>query len=249
MTTYREAIYMCLDLLKGISDDFTYTEDHIAYLLDKFRALLLKQRYGNDPRKLVPYSNYQTISIIFSPSEPKEILKSSNKIPYMLQLGIPRLLSTDEAYYNYKYDFTSRERLPFVGYNKYTKNITYFAINESNFLITPNKKEYWNVNMSLDDNTPTTYIGPHHFSLTGIFENPREVRDESSFNEGTDELDRNIPIEESLITTLIELVVKELASSVYRPTDDQNNNRDDNAAMATFLANNTKSSLQKQMEK
>lgn len=249
MTTYREAIYMCLDLLKGISDDFTYTEDHIAYLLDKFRALLLKQRYGNDPRKLVPYSNYQTISIIFSPSEPKEILKSSNKIPYMLQLGIPRLLATDEAYYNYKYDFTSRERLPFVGYNKYTKNITYFAINESNFLITPNKEEYWNVNMSLDDNTPTTYIGPHHFSLTGIFENPREVRDESSFSEGTDELDRNIPIEESLITTLIELVVKELASSVYRPTDDQNNNRDDNAAMATFLANNTKSSLQKQLEK
>ena len=45
------------------------------------------------------------------------------------------------------------------------------------------------------------------------------------------------------------MVVKELASSVFRPTDDQNNNRDDNAALATFLANNTKSSLQKQMEK
>ena len=54
MTTYREAIYMCLDLLKGMSDDFTYTEDHVAYLLDKFRALLLKQRYGNDPKKHVP---------------------------------------------------------------------------------------------------------------------------------------------------------------------------------------------------
>ena len=39
MTTYREAIYMCNDLLKGMSDDFTYTEEHIAYLLDKFRAL------------------------------------------------------------------------------------------------------------------------------------------------------------------------------------------------------------------
>ena len=63
MTTYREAIYMCLDLLKGKSDDFSFTEEHIAYLLDKFRALLLKQRYGKDPLKEIPYSNYQTIEL------------------------------------------------------------------------------------------------------------------------------------------------------------------------------------------
>ena len=86
MTTYREAIYMCLDLLKGISDDFTYTEEHIAYLLDKCRALLLKQRYGNDPRKLVPYSNYQTLSVSIEPLQAKKMLKSSTQTPYMLQL-------------------------------------------------------------------------------------------------------------------------------------------------------------------
>jgi len=33
---------MVLDELKGESDDFSFTEDHILFLIDKYRALLLK---------------------------------------------------------------------------------------------------------------------------------------------------------------------------------------------------------------
>ena len=55
-------------------------------------------------------------------------------------------------------------------------------------------------------------------------------------------------IEESLITTLIELVIKELAGSVYRPNDEINDNRDDNADMATFIRSNMKSNLAKQLQ-
>ena len=249
MTTYREAIYMCLDLLKGMSDDFTYTEEHIAYLIDKFRALLLKQRYGNDPKKHVPYSNYQTLEVKFNPTSPSKMIKSNNQIPYMLQLGIPRIVTSDEDYYNYKFELTSRERLPFVGNNKYTRMITYCAINEDNHVIIPNKESYWEA--------PTieppvyNYLGPKSFNLVGIFENPREIMDEISFNESstTDELDRNIPIEESLITTLIEMVVKELAGSMYIPTDDINNNRDDKASLASTIQNNMKSNFAKQLER
>lgn len=239
MTTYREAIYMCLDLLKGMSDDFTYTEDHIAYLLDKFRALLLHQRYGNDPKKHVPYSNYQTIEVTISDLNLDNNLyyKSDDQIPYMLHIGIPRV--TFEDYYDITFEFTSRERLPFVGNNKFLKKVWYGAINEQNyFCLKPSSAR-----VIIDDGEPLK------IKLTGIFENPREVKDEQSFNEGTDELDRNIPIEEALITTLIEMVVKEIASSVYRPTDDNNDNKDNNASMATFLSNNMKSNFQKQLEK
>lgn len=247
MTTYREAIYMCLDLLKGMSDDFTYTEDHIAYLLDKFRALLLKQRYGNDPKKHVPYSNYQTLEVTFNPENPSTMIKSTNQIPYMLQLGIPRIITPDEDYYNYRYELTSRERLPFVGNNKYTTMITYCAINEANYVITPNKESYWEV--PTIEPSEYNYLGPTRFNLVGIFENPREVVDEASFNEGTDELDRNIPIEEGLITTLIEMVVKELAGSMYIPADDINNNRDDKASLGNFIQSNMKSELAKQINR
>jgi hypothetical protein len=239
MTTYREAIYMCNDLLKGMSDDFTYTEEHIAYLLDKFRALLLKQRYGSDPKKHVPYSNYQTLEVTFDDfHKNKSYYTSTTTIPYMLQLGIPRVIS-EGVYYDYTFDFTSRERLPFVGHNKYLKKIWYCAINEENKLcLKPSSTK-----VIVSGNTSLT------IKLTGIFENPREVTDEISFGESStgDELDRNIPIEEGLITTLIEMVVKELAGSVYRPNDEINDNRDDNADMASFIRSNMKSNIAKQL--
>lgn len=237
MTTYREAIYMCNDLLKGTSDDFTYTEEHIAYLLDKFRALLLKQRYGSDPKKHVPYSNYQTLEIILEDTEGGEYLKSTEAIPYTLQLGIPRI--TIDNYYDITVELVSRERLPFVGNNKYLKKISYAAIDHNNTLLL--KK-----NCCCCCYDPDTTL-----KLTAVFENPREITDEISFGESstdTHEWDRNIPIEESLLTTLIEMVVKELAGSVYRPNDIQNNNVDDNADMATFIKGNMKSNLAKQLQ-
>lgn len=233
MTTYREAIYMCLDLLKGMSDDFTYTEDHVAYLLDKFRAYLLKQRYGNDPKKHVPYSNYQNIEVTFNNTKQyKKIIKSDNTIPNMLQLGIPRITIENEYYYNYKFELTSRERLPFTGNNKFTSMINYCAINEDNHVLYATKDNQW---------SKEGKINPSSFTITAIFENPREV-------EAMD-LDSNIPLEETLITTLIEMVVKELAGSMYIPSDNANNNRDDKASLANVIQTNMKSNFAKQLEK
>ena len=59
----------------------------------------------------------------------------------------------------------------------------------------------------------------------------------------------NIPIEEDLVTTLIEMVVKELAGSMYIPNDTINNASDDKADLATFLRTNTKSDLAKQLSR
>ena len=39
---YREAIYMVLDEIKSISDDSLITEDHVIFLLNKYRTFLLK---------------------------------------------------------------------------------------------------------------------------------------------------------------------------------------------------------------
>ena len=57
MKTYRQLIYLVLDELKLISDDSTYTEEHIMTLLSNYRAFLLKQRYS-DVRKEIPITNY-----------------------------------------------------------------------------------------------------------------------------------------------------------------------------------------------
>lgn len=245
MTTYREAIYMCLDLIKGISDDFSYSEEHVAYLLDKFRASLLKTKYGNDPKKLLPYSNYQRLNLTLNKSKinkSNKYLKYENKIPYLLNIGITRCMTTDE-YHNHEFQFVSRERIEFVGDNKYRKNIIYCSINEDNTFIIRNKDSFYTNNVFSCEPIESVY-------LVGIFENPRLVEDEISIGEtdGSEWIDRNIPIEEELIIPLIESVVKELLGASYRPKDNVNNSNDDLADMVSYIRRNMKSNLQKQID-
>ena len=65
--------------------------------------------------------------------------------------------------------------------------------------------------------------------LTGIFENAEEASELSCDNSSTetcDILDRDFPLEDSLIAPLIELVTRELSPSLAAP-EDKTNNADD----------------------
>lgn len=62
MSTYKELIYMANDLVKNLSDDAVYTEEHIAFLLNKYRMHILKQKYEKSLLSVSP-ANVQTISI------------------------------------------------------------------------------------------------------------------------------------------------------------------------------------------
>ena len=55
-------------------------------------------------------------------------------------------------------------------------------------------------------------------------------------------------LEEALIPQLVQLVIKELSGSIYKPEDSNNNASDDLSNIASFLRNNVKSDLQKQIE-
>ena len=93
MTTYRQAIFMVLDLLKMISDDSFYNEEHIMFLLSKYRGLLLKQRY-KDIKKDIPESNFQTLclDLIEVPAisgeecEGGSYLRTAQKIPNLMTI-------------------------------------------------------------------------------------------------------------------------------------------------------------------
>jgi len=43
--TYGEAVYMILDQLKLTSDDANFNENHVIFLLNKYRALAIKEEY------------------------------------------------------------------------------------------------------------------------------------------------------------------------------------------------------------
>lgn len=243
MSTYKELTYMVLDELRLYSDDASYTEEHVMFLLDKYRAFLLKQRYS-DVKKQIPESNYQTIcldlievpAISGEPCEGGSYLRSKKKIPFLMKIGNPKIYPVD--YYQGEITYVSRERMRYVGYNKYLRNIIYASIGPDNYLY------FKSFNPQ--------YLYLEKARMTGIFEDPQAASELQCPNENDDTvcdvLDREFPIEDALISPMIELVVKELLGAEYRPKDESNDANDALANLATFIRNNTKSTLAKALE-
>ena len=241
--TYREAIYLVLDEIKATSDDAFFTEDHIMFLLGKYRTFLLKQRYS-DIKKQIPESNYQTIcldlievpAISGEPCEGGTYLRSKEKIPFLMKIGIPRVYPID--YYQGEITYVSRERMRYVGYNKYLQNIIYASIGPDNYLY------FKSFNPQ--------YLYLEKVKMTGIFEDPRIASELQCPDENgditCDILDRVFPIEDALVPPMVELIVKELLGASYRPEDSENNATDDLSNLAAFLQRNTKSNIAKALE-
>lgn len=241
MSTYREQVYLILDELKGISDDFSYTEDHIMYLLDKYRAFVLQKKYS-DIKKPISESNYQTLCLDLEEYDLPDsgyckstYLKSTKKLPFVLGIGSQKIYPIN--YFKSNITFVSRDRFKYVGHNKYLQNIIYATIGEDGYLYLSSS------------NPQFKYLEQTKF--TGIFENAKEAAKLNCFEDGDsicDVLDMKYPLEESLIPAVNELVLKELTGAIYKPNDIQNNANDDLADLASFIRRNMKSQLTKQID-
>lgn len=228
MSTFREIIYMILDEMKISTDDSYFTEDHIMYLINKYRILILKQRYS-DIKKQIPESNYQTIcldlievpAISGEPCEGGSYLRSKEKIPFLMKIGNPMVYPVD--YYQGEITYVSRERMRYVGYNKYLKNIIYASIGPDNYLY------FKSFNPQ--------YLYLEKARMTGIFEDPQAASELQCPDENGDTvcdvLDKTFPIEDAFIPPIIELVVKELLGAEYRPKDKSNDAKDELSEVAT----------------
>lgn len=216
MSTYRELVYLVLDELKLTSDDALFNEEHVMFLLGKYRGLLLKQQY-KDIKKEIPESNYQTLclgliqvpSITGEPCEGGTYLRSKEKIPFLMPVATPRVYPED--YYQGDITYVSRERMKYVGYNRWLPNIIYASIGPDNYLY------FKSFNPQ--------YLYLEKARLTGIFEEPEKAAElECNRDESTcDPMDMKFPLEEALIPQVVELVVRELSRPEYLPEDKQNN--------------------------
>jgi hypothetical protein len=244
MSKVSELVYMVTDLVKTMSDDSTINENHIMYLLDIYRAFLLKQRYEKDPKKLIPESNYQSVSVEMEKLEyshavdicsgttcdevdgvtvctcttnNEEILISKSAIPDVMAIGIPRIY-LDKGLFNYSFDRVPMSRFEVVGNNKWLSNFIYWTVG-------PDNKIY------MKSSSNKCYKNVDKINILAIFESYRSTS-----------LDMNdeFPIEESLIPNLLELVVKDVLGASLRPKDRDNNASDDLANIAAFIRQNMK---------
>lgn len=226
---------MILDQIKSSTDDAFFTEDHVLYLINKYRALLLKQKYS-DIRKQIPESNYQTICLEVEPTTLKNsdceagtYLRSKEQIPYLMKIGNPLVHPID--YYSGNITYISRERMRFVGHNKYLQNIIYCSIGPDNYLYfkSPNPQ----------------HMHLKNVRVTGIFEDFEKASELQCENEeeekACDILDREFPLEDALIPVVLESVIKDLLGASYRPEDDTNNASDELNKVASQSKSNQQS--------
>lgn len=217
--TYREIVYACMDFLKFSSDDSYYTEDHIIFIASKMRNMILKQRYS-DIKKQIPESNYQTICIDLEVTNAidgvpcaGQYLRSIQEIPITMKIGNQRVYPGD--YFQGEITLVNRERLRYVGHNKYLKNIIYCALGPDNHLYFKS-------------------LNPQHLYLkkakmTGIFDDVQKASQLSCSNNNAsncDIMDMEFPLEAALTPQVIELVVKEFNNSQLLKEDEQNDAKD-----------------------
>ena len=241
MASYRELVYAVLDELKLSVDDSYFTEDHCIFLLNKYRGMILKQQY-KDVKKEIPESNFQTLcldliqvpAIAGEPCEGGTYLRSKYKIPSLMNIITPRVYTKD--FYQGDITYVSRERMKYVGYNKWLSNIIYASLGPDNYLY------FKSFNPQ--------YLYLEKARLTGVFEEPEKAAElECNKEKGAcDILDMKFPLEEALVPQVIQLVVRELSGAIYKPEDSENNSNEDLSNIASFLRNNVKSNLQKQIE-
>lgn len=218
MNTYKDIIYLILDELRGDSDDFSFSEEHILYLISKYRALILKQRYS-DIKKQIPSSNYQTICLNLEVDYNKDIcddvtLRSTVSIPDTMLIGNPKVYPID-YYGKVEIAFISKERMRYIGYNKYLKNIIYCSIGPDNRLYLASSNPQYQLLQKV--------------KFTAVFQDS-EAASELSCDENSeicDILDKTFPLEDALIPVVVELVIKELRGAFNNPTDNDNNASDD----------------------
>lgn len=230
MSTYRELTSLVMDELKLVSDDSHFVEEHVVFLLDKYRIFLLKQRYA-DIRKEIPESNYQTICVDLEhvtdingvQCTGVNYLKSVQKIPHLMSVGSQRISTLD--FFQGNINYVSSERFKYVGHNKYLRNQAYGTI-------APDSHLY------LRSNNPQMYY-LRKVRVTGIFEDSAKAAElQCPDDEGNvicDVMDMTFPLEESLVPPLVELIVKELSAFKYQAQDSINNANDDLSNLAAYI--------------
>ena len=193
------------------------------------RALLLERKYKNSRNQtFAPMSdeNVQEICLTLEPTEMLPAgcsgmwLHSIEKIPDTLNVSDAKLSTVSDMTQS-MVTFIPSERMPYVGYNKWLKNILYASKSDDGHLyITGNNPQF----MYLDK-----------VRMTAVFSDPQKAAEMSCEQDAGGKcniLEMEFPLEQALIPSCIELTVQELIGSRYAPEDKSNDAKDNLADAA-----------------
>ena len=222
----KEIVYAILDLAKaGNSDDSFYTEEFVLFLAKKYRSFLIKKEQDKEKgsTEIASEFEYQQIcldlekvaAIDGQPCTGGYYLRSKQQIPKILEGNQPRVYPID-YYQGTNISYISRDRMRFVGTNKYLQNIIYVSLGpDLHFYLTSSNPQFM-------------YL--KQLRVNAVFEDFDSAASLLCDSEGAsmacDVLDEEFPIRDYLVPPLIELVVKELTGGEYRKEDKTNDAAD-----------------------
>lgn len=241
MATFRQIVYTVLDEIKSVNGDSYITEEHVIFLANQYRLFLLQQRINKEGASSLSSSMQQTICLDLEKIETipdfpcigDTYLKSVQKIPTAVKGTIPVVFPYD--YFNTKIQYITKDRMKYVGYNKYLKNIIYCC----------KMDDY----LYLKSSNPQ-FLYMEKVKMQGIFEDAEAAASlacDEDTEECVDTLDKEFPLSGDMIPQMVELLVKELYNALNRPADEANNANDDIADLVAYVRRNMKSDLAKQI--
>ncbi len=220
---------MVLDFLKERSDDAYYTEEHIIFLASKIRSMLIERKYKasrNTPFSTMSDENKQRICLNLVPaielydSCTGDWLKTAQKVPDLMPGTDADAYAISDMIHSH-ITFIPKERMPFVGYNKWLHNVIYCSRSDDGYIY------------ARSNNSQFMYI--EKIVLNGVFSSPDKAAKLECNQDGEtmqcDILDHRFPLEDSLIPQCIEMIVNTLTNSKYAPEDKVNNAKDDFGAV------------------
>lgn len=225
--TVREIIFAILDLSKSsTSDDSFITEELVFFLCKRYRAFLVKKERDKEKTESgqAQASEYQQIcldlekvpAIDGEPCTGGYYLRSVQEIPALVEYTVPQVYPKD-FYQGINIAFVPKERMRYVGTNRFLQNIIYVSLGTDKHL-------YLN-----SSNPQFFYL--RQLRMNAVFEDFENTAgllcDDECNCTPCDWMDMEFPIREHLVPVLIELVVKALNGSTYLPVDFRNNASDD----------------------
>ena len=227
----KEIVYIVLDLAKAASsDDSFFTEDHALFLCRKYRALLIKKEQDKKAatetmdtfeQQQICLDLEKVPAIDGEPCTGGYYLRTTQPIPKILEGTQPQVYPID-YYQGINISYISKDRMRYVGTNKYLQNIIYSSIAP-------------NLHLYLKSSNPQ-FLYLKKIRLSATFEDLEEVApllcDEDGGDKSCDVMEMDFPIREYLVPILIDLVVKELVGAEYKPEDERNNAKDDLSNMS-----------------
>lgn len=241
MATFREIVSMVLDRNKLSNDDAYIGVEHVMFLASKLRAYILTSKYKQIKSQISP-SNFQTLKLELQAGGQDcacdtggmHMVKSKKKIPELL------LINNYEGHVSVapvnffgcasSISMVSPIRFLTVGSNKWQRLQSYATVGDDRHL-------YIKSADSLIEDLEEVQI-------TAVFENAEEaakMQAEAEYDECApqqtpcDALDMPFPLEEGLVTLLIDNLSQALFQTVSLPQDIKNSSNDEMGSLMNYI--------------